>query len=182
MEENVKYPLIGFVWLMLCPLLALPYIVWGIYHQRKGAFLLFSLLLGIFAFISFPSEDLYRHYFIYTFLSVRPIGAITWIEITLNGMIPYVYWFMSHTGITFGWLRFVELTLGFYLLSLVFRYLMDQCSYNNNERFIRFILLFLYFDFLYTTMGVKFGFALCLYIYSLHQLINLQQIKKIRLR
>lgn len=178
MEENVKYPLIGFVWLMLCPLLALPYIVWGIYHQRKGAFLLFSLLLGIFAFISFPSEDLYRHYFIYTFLSVRPIGAITWIEITLNGMIPYVYWFMSHTGITFGWLRFVELTLGFYLLSLVFRYLMDQCSYNNNERFIRFILLFLYFDFLYTTMGVKFGFALCLYIYSLHQLINLQQIKK----
>jgi hypothetical protein len=27
-------------------------------------------------------------------------------------------------------------------------------------------------------MGVKFGFALCLYIYSLHQLINLQQIKK----
>ena len=57
MEGSVKYPLIGFVWLMLCPLLALPYIVWGIYHQRKGAFLLFSLLLGIFAFISFPSED-----------------------------------------------------------------------------------------------------------------------------
>ena len=39
------------------------------------------------------------------------------------------------------------------------------------------MLLFLYFDFLYTTMGVKFGFALCLYIYSLHLLMNLQQRK-----
>jgi len=176
-KEGLRYALIGLAWLLLCPLLALPYIVWGIYQQRRGAMLLFSLLLGIFAYISFPSEDLYRHYFIYTFLAVRPISTIGWIDITLNGMIPYVYWIMSHTGITFGWIRFTELTLGFYLFSRVFSFLMDQQGYSKKERFMRFILFFLFFDFLYTTMGVKFGFALCLYIYGLHQLINLGNMK-----
>jgi hypothetical protein len=174
-KEGLRYGVIGGLWLMLCPLLALPYIVWGIWHQRRGAFALFSLWLGIMAYISFPSEDLYRHYFLYTFFEVRPISAVTWIDISLNGVLPYVYWVMSHAGIAYAWLRLMEVTVGFYLLTIVYRWMTAQAQseYTKDEQFARASLVFLFFDFLYTVMGVKYGFALCLYVFALHLLMNL---------
>ena len=177
MEGSVKYPLIGFVWLMLCPLLALPYILWGIWHQRRGAYGLFSLWLGIMAYISFPSEDLYRHYFLFTFLEIRPLSAITWVDVSLNGILPFIYWTMGHTGIAYAWLRFAELAIGFWLLIKVYRYMTESLDLSASGRFARFGLLFLFFDFLYTVMGVKYGFALCTYVYSLHLFVNLNQRK-----
>ena len=174
MEEEVKYSLIGFVLLMLSPLLSLPYIIYGIWHRRKGAYFLFSLLLGLMAYLSVPSEDLYRHYYIFSYFAVRPVSSVTWIDISLNGVIPYLYWVMAHSGIAYGLLRLVELTLGFWLLCLVFNWMMDHAGHERTkgEVFARFAILFLFFDFLYTTMGVKFGFALCTYIYALHLLMN----------
>ena len=118
--------MIGVVWLLLCPLLALPYILWGIWQQRRGAYALFSLWLGIMAYISFPSEDLYRHYFLYTFFEVRPISAVSWIDVSLNGVLPYIYWVMSHAGIAYAWLRLMEITIGFYLLTRVYRWMLSQ--------------------------------------------------------
>ena len=73
---------------MLCPLLSIPFIVYGIYYRQKGAYLLLSLLLGIFAFISAPSEDIYRHYCQYEYFSIRPITAIKLADVTLNGVLP----------------------------------------------------------------------------------------------
>lgn len=169
----MRFAVIGLVWLLLCPLLALPYIMWGIWHQRKGAFGLFSLWLGIMAYISFPSEDLYRHYFLFTYLSIRPISAITWVDISLNGILPFIYWTMGHTGIEYAWLRLAETTAGFYLLTRVYRWMTCEQQFSQGERFARFALLFLFYDFLYTVMGVKYGFALCLYVYALHLLMNL---------
>jgi hypothetical protein len=176
-EGGLRYAIIGTAWLLLCPLLSLPYILWGIWHQRRGAYGLFSLWLGIMAYISFPSEDLYRHYFLFTYLETRPITTITWIDISLNGILPYLYWLMGHTGIAYAWLRFLELAVGFWLLTKVMRHMTGSLCLTAGERFIRFVLLFLFFDFLYTAMGVKYGFALCLYVYSLHLFMNLNQKK-----
>ena len=176
-EGELRYAIIGAAWFLLCPLLALPYILWGIWHQRRGAYGLFSLWLGIMAYISFPSEDLFRHYFEYTYLAIRPINTITWVDISLNGILPYVYWFMGHTGINYAWLRFVELALGFWLLTKVYRHMTQGLNLTAGARFARFSLLFLFFDFMYTVMGVKYGFALCTYIYSLHLLMNMNQRK-----
>lgn len=174
MEEEMKYSLIGFVLLMLSPLLSLPYIIYGIWHRRKGAYFLFSLLLGLMAYLSVPSEDLYRHYYLFSYFAVRPVTSVSWIDISLNGVIPYLYWAMAHTGIPYGLIRLVELTLGFWLLCLVFDWMISHAGRERSkgEVFARFAILFLFFDFLYTTMGVKFGFALCTYIYSLHLLMN----------
>lgn len=171
--------IIGFILLLLSPLLSIPYILNGIYLRRKGFFLLFSLLLGIFAFISFPSYDLYRHFCEYNRLSTLPISSISWIDTSLNGILPYIYWLMAHIGIPFGFLRFVELFIGFYLLTIVFRHMTEGSvkQHTHKERFVRFGILFFFFDFLYTTMGVKYGFALCIFIYSIHQFINLSNRK-----
>ena len=164
--SDTQFLVLGFVCLMLCPLLSIPFIVYGIYHRQKGAYLLLSLLLGIFAFISAPSEDIYRHYCQYEYFSIRPITAIKLADVTLNGVLPYLYWTMSHIGIPFSYLRFFELSVGFYLLSSIFSYMIEHSTheYSQKEFFIRFALFFAFFDFLYTTMGVKFGFALCVFL------------------
>lgn len=176
-KGELRFAAIGVAWLLLCPLLALPFILWGIWHQRKGAYGLFSLWLGIMAYISFPSEDLYRHYFLYTYFEVRPISAVTWLDISLNGILPYIYWVMGHTGIAYAWLRFTEISVGFWLLTKIMRHMTERQDLSAGERFTRFGLLFLFFDFLYTMMGVKYGFALCTYVYGLHLLMNLKQQK-----
>lgn len=170
----MKYTLIGFVLLMLSPLLSVPYIIYGIWHRKKGAYFLFSLLLGLMAYLSVPSEDLYRHYYLFSYFAVRPVSSVSWIDISLNGVIPYLYWVMAHTGIPYGLVRLVELTVGFWLLCLVFDWMTDHTGrdFSKGEVFARFAILFLFFDFMYTTMGVKFGFALCTYIYSLHMILN----------
>ena len=174
MEEEVKYTLIGFVLLMLCPLLSIPYIIYGIWHRRQGAYFLFSLFLGLMAYLSVPSEDLYRHYYLFSYFAVRPVSSVSWIDISLNGVLPYLYWVMAHTGTPYGLIRLMELTLGFWLLCRVFDWMMNHSNQERSkgEVFARFAILFLFFDFMYTTMGVKFGFALCTYIYSLHLILN----------
>lgn len=173
-QTDIRFLFVGFVLLLLCPVLSVPFIIYGIYYRKKGSFAALSLLLGVFAFISAPSGDLYRHYCQYNYFSIRPLSAITWTDISLNGILPYLYWSMSHLNISFSYLRFFELSTGFYLLCCIFNYMIDSSEgkYSNNDIFIRFVILFLFFDFLYTTMGVKFGFALCTYLYSMHMIIN----------
>lgn len=172
--SDTQFLLLGFVCLMLCPLLSIPFIIYGIYHRQKGAYLLLSLLLGVFAFISAPSEDIYRHYCQYEYFSIRPITAIKMADVTLNGILPYLYWTMSHIGIPFSYLRFFELSVGFYLLSSIFSFMIEHSkhTYTQKEYFMRFALFFAFFDFLYTTMGVKFGFALCVFLYCLHLFVH----------
>jgi len=172
-----QYTLLGAVFLMLCPLLSIPFIIYAVYHRQRGAYMLLALFLGIMAFISAPSEDLYRHFYLFNHLAVLPMSAITWIDLSLNGVLPYIYWFMAHWGISFSYLRFFELTVGFWLLCRIFDYMIEQAPqpYSPNARFARFAILFLFFDFLYTTLGVKFGFALCTYLYSLHLIFNRQR-------
>lgn len=174
---EIQFLLIGIVFLTLCPLLSIPFIVYGIYHQQKGAYALLSLLLGVFAFISAPSGDLYRHYCQYNYFAIRPFSSITWVDISLNGVLPCLYWIMARANIGFSYLRFFELSVGFYLICNIFNYMINtsNANYSKKDTFIRFALLFLFFDFLYTTMGVKFGFALCTYLYSLHLVLNKQK-------
>ena len=173
-KNDIQFLLICFLMLFLCPLLSIPFIIYGIYHRKLGAFASLAILLGIFAYISAPSGDLYRHYNQYNYLSVRPLSAISLTEFYLNGILPYIYWLMSHLNISFSYLRFFELSIGFFLLCRIFNYMIDysEQDYTKKEIFIRFAILFLFFDFLYTTMGVKFGFAICTYLYSLHLIIN----------
>jgi len=170
---DAQYTLLSVLFLTLCPLLSVPFILYAVYHRQRGAYAVLALLLGIMAFISAPSEDLYRHFCLYSRFSVRPLSAITWMDTSLNGILPYLYWLMARLGISFSYLRFFELTVGFYLLCRIFDEMIEQSTvpYTSQERMVRFAIFFLFFDFLYTTMGVKFGFALCTYLYSLHLII-----------
>lgn len=46
---------------LLSPLLALPYILLGIYRQERSAYFFFALFLGFLAWLQVPLSDLFRH-------------------------------------------------------------------------------------------------------------------------
>lgn len=48
----------------------------------------------------------------------------------------------------------------------------SEREYTYGEIFTRFCLMYLFFEFIMTTSGVRYGFAVCLYIYALHLVFN----------
>ena len=88
---------------LLSPLLALPYILLGIYRQERSAYFFFALFLGFLAWLQVPLSDLFRHSlniyhyldkpFSYAYVNKQSadyfIPIVNWILV--NGNIPYQY-------------------------------------------------------------------------------------------
>lgn len=176
-EQERQSPLFfatAFSIFILSPLTALPYIIYGVYRRNKGAMPLLALFLGIVAYLTVPTQDLYRHSLNFFSWEGKPFDAIKIEHLQLNGFIVYLYQFMANNGIPFEYIRLFFTAIAFLLLSNIWKYKLEasECSYSYNEAFLRFCVFFLYFDFFYTVQGVRFGFALSIYLYGVHKLID----------
>lgn len=158
---------VAIILLLLSPLVALPYIVYGIYRRFRGAVVCLALFLGIFAYIAVPYQDLFRQ--MLTFYSCKG-KPITFDDVYLNGIIVYVYSFFINNGLTFDLLRLFLVPISFILLYSILRYKIVNSNheYTYFEINYRILILFLFYDLLYTIYGVRFGFALSLYLFGIH--------------
>lgn len=162
---------------ILSPLMALPYIIYGIYGRNKGALFMLALFLGMMAYLTIPTQDLYRHTLNYYSWQGKTVSSITFEHLQLNGIIVYLNQFMSNNDIPFEYMRLVFTIVAFMLLSSIWKYKMEEseCDYSYKEHFLRFCIFFLFFDYFYTVQGVRYGFALSIYFYGVHQLIDLER-------
>jgi len=156
--------------LFLCPLLAFPCIIYGVYHRWKGSFFLLALFLGLVAYLTIPTQDLYRHTLNFYYWEGKPLSTIELEDVKMNGIIVFLYNIMVNNGVPFEFIRFSEAIIAFLLLSSIFNYKIEQSSsfYTNRDVFIRFCIFFFFFDYLYTVQGVRYGFALSVYLYGFH--------------
>ena len=156
---------------LLSPLLALPYIILGIYRGEKSAYFLFSLFLGFLAWLQIPYADLFRH----TMNAYNYYGKP--FERVFNNsdfIVPLANWILMNNHIPYQFFRLLYVTESFFLLTIIFNYMINVSSreYTQKEVFERFCILFCFFEFIQTTVGVRYGFALYQYIFALHLLIN----------
>lgn len=161
---------------LLSPILSLPLIFYGIYCRKRGSFLMLALFMGVMGWLLAPMHDLYRHTITYHYYERYPFStAINPINLALNGASSFVFWAFSHYGIPFEAMRALVVTIGFYLLCVVFNYMIDHSShiYSKQGVFLRFIIFLLFFDVFYVIEGIRYGFSMCVYIYALHHLIHL---------
>lgn len=159
---------------LLSPLLALPYIMCGIYRQEKSAYFLFSLFLGFLAWLQIPLADLFRHTLnFYNYLG-KPFSYVYLNKESIDYFIPMVNWLLSNLDIPYQYFRLFSITESFYLLTIIFNYMINSSSkeYTQQEAFVRFCIMFLFFEFIMTTSGVRYGFAVCQYVYAVHLVIN----------
>lgn len=166
---------LGVAIFLISPLLALPYILKGVYEQRKFAYVLFAFFWGVMAFLTIPFADLYRHFIMYQHNDNNPYVVTSLLSSDwLNVLMPIIYTVMNKFSLPFDYLRLFEITSSLIMLSTIFRHLMEtsSCVYNQKEYFNRFLIFFLFFDFLFTTEGVRFGWALCFFLFGIHLLFN----------
>ena len=152
----------------LSPVLAVPFILSEIKRRRQYAVILFCLFLGVIAYCTIPTQDLFRHFAHYEHYSTYNFTDFEWKDFELNGIIVYLYCLMGKLSIPFDILRLFTVSIGFYLLYDVFQFKIKKNGYiySNKDWFYRFLILFFFFDLFYTISGVRYGFALTLYIYG----------------
>lgn len=164
-----KYRIVTLFTFILSPLLSIPFILRGIYNREKGSAFFMALLVGVFAFLTAPCGDLARHTRIYFMYQDMSFSAFL---LTLKGdfIIQTLSFSLAKAGIHYDFLRLFLTTTAFYLLIKIFNFQIEHSSrtYSRSEIWFRFIILALSFDFFTTVLGVRFGFAISLFIYAVH--------------
>lgn len=149
---------------LLSPLLALPYILLGIYRQERSAYFFFALFLGFLAWLQVPLSDLFRHSLnIYHYLD-KPFSYAYVNKQSADYFIPIVNWILVNGNIPYQYLRLFSVTESFFLLTVIFNYMIEtsEREYTYGEVFMRFCIMYLFFEFIMTTSGVRYGFAVCI--------------------
>lgn len=163
---------------IICPAYSL---IWGIArlkHNDKSAIIVVSLVFGLFAFLTPPVTDLYRHtldYYDYRGMSFYDfvIGYRSF-----DFIIPFCEWAMSNLRIPYPFLRFALFFLTTYLQLKLFFKIIDGDLYNCRDFRLRlFAVLLLCFS-ISTIIGVRWGVSVVLYEYGTYYLINETNRKK----
>ena len=144
---------------LLSPLLALPYILLGIYRQERSAYFFFALFLGFLAWLQVPLSDLFRHSLnIYHYLD-KPFSYAYVNKQSADYFIPIVNWILVNGNIPYQYLRLFSVTESFFLLTVIFNYMIEtsEREYTYGEVFMRFCIMYLFFEFIMTTSGVRYG-------------------------
>lgn len=160
---------------IISPLISLPFILSGIYNKKKSAFLLFSIFLGLLAWLQIPLGDLFRHSMSFFRLYDKPISRIFDFSDGFHDFIGSLgKWILVNNGFPYEWFRFLSITECFYLQSLIFLWMIKNSNreYSKNEVFNRFIILVLFFELIMTTSGTRYCFAVYNFVYGLHLLLN----------
>lgn len=165
--------IVAILFMLISPLFAFPYILVGVYHRQKSAFLLFALFWGLLAWLQVPLMDLYRHnisFYAYENLTLTQV---------LSGkeadfVIPILKWVLVNYGFPFQTLRLFEVSASVYMMSVIFNYMIKHSPrrYTHGEIFKRFCIMILFIEFIQTVSGVRYGFALFQYVFAVHLLIN----------
>lgn len=179
-QESRLFLVISFILFICSPLLALPYIIYGIYRHYTGSVFMFSLFLGIFAYLIIPFQDIYRQMINYYYWQGKSFSDIKILDLQLNGIIVYLYQFMVNHEIPYDLIRVVQIPIAISLLYSIFKFKIQASPtvYSFKDINVRLFIFFLFFDYLYTVCGVRFGFALSFYLYGLHLVFDRNEKKK----
>lgn len=96
---------------LLSPLLALPYIILGIYRGEKSAYFLFSLFLGFLAWLQIPFADLFRHTMNAYNYCEKPFDRVF---NNSDFIIPLANWVLMKYHIPYQYLRLFSVTECFF--------------------------------------------------------------------
>ncbi len=162
----------------ISPILSLPFILYGIYLQKKSAYFLFACLLGVFAWLQIPLGDLWRHTFIIEEYASKDITHI-FARKDSDFIIYTLGWLARRMGISYQIVRLVTICESFFILCLILHYMLNnsQRKYTQSEAFQRFVILFLFYEFIQTVSGTRYGVASYNYIFALHLWFNKRNYK-----
>ena len=150
---------------IVSPLLSLPLIIYGIYQQYKSSALFYALFIGLMAYLTAPVSDLYRHtldYFSFDYMSWRSFKTF----LDKDFLIQSLSFFFCKHNIPYDYVRLILLIVQQYIFVTLFFKLSDYRSYGKGKKevFSRFVIWFLFSNFIVATLGVRFPLATSFYV------------------
>lgn len=158
--RNEKYILVVYSALILSPILALPLIIYGIYHQYKGCQTALAVFMALLAFLTAPVGDLYRHTIAYFMMETYTYNRFV-STIESDFIMQFLEYFMARHNIPYEYLRLVYTFIAYSIFNYIFNQLISgsDCQYRKSEYFSRYILSFMSLNFFGLVLGVRFTFA-----------------------
>jgi len=164
--------------LLLCPFLSLPFIFHNIYYNNKSAFILLAFFMAAYSFYFVPSGDQFR-YWLYFYHYIEDYMS----DISLtNFSLPYILMWLIHSmhG-SYELFRGIVVLISYLLFIHIYFDMQErfefQKKYNPQECFLIFLIYFLIIPYFSLVTGLRFGFGLCICIYSIYQLFVCQNTK-----
>lgn len=176
-KSSIVIPMILFC---ISPLLFLPFVIRGMRKCENWAFVLFAVFLGLWAWLTIPFADLFRHAEHYYGYFGQPYSVI-WEEFFLNNktleydiVIPTIDWLMVNNGVPYQYLRLFEIIIGFSIVYSAFINIIkrSEVQYSAYDVWKRFMILALFFELMSLISGVRYGMAVCFYVYGLYWWYN----------
>lgn len=159
---------IELVLLLLCPLLALPVIIFGISKGKLNNLVLLSAIMALFAFIFPPFADLYRHTQQYLhFQTYGNTGVVFY-----GGNFDFIFYSLSNylakNNIPFEYIRalfvFISYQISFFLYKKCL--IVQSIDPNSKESFYLFWVFFLSVPFIWIVNGLRMATACYLAVYG----------------
>lgn len=156
---------LSIVFMVFCPILAIPFIFIGIYMGEKKCAYIFVILSGLWAYLTPPYSDLYGWTEVYNIMRKQP-AYYTYITAKRGDYLTQtVALLMGRFDVPYPWARFLFTTIGMSLLVSVF-YRLCPSDVSMKRRFVIFLIYLGFFNYYQAVIGVRHGFASTLFFYG----------------
>lgn len=172
-----KYNFVGeLILLLLSPILALPFIIYGMKSGNRKSYMLFSLFLSIVAYMMAPLSDLGRHYLLADYFSTMDWDTF---KSYMQDQHDYIsqfleWWLVGQLKLPFEIIPMLEIIVAYSIINSIMNYYAQFIPSKDTNRIIfqRYIYYLLLFPFIILVSGVRFGIATIFLLYALHLLID----------
>lgn len=154
-----------FAWIIffLSPILSFPFAINGCYRNRKNAYLLFALLMGVCALLLYPPRaDSYRHYLQFSDIALMDWGdLLLYLSLKLKpDFLLYIleYYFVS-IDLSFGYIRFFLVVIAYVLYLKLYDYFCKSPDFEQVSRKKIFWFVILIVPIATISNGLRYGFA-----------------------
>lgn len=153
------------------PLLALPFIIYGIYHRDKACFMLFAAFMALIAFQTAPTGDLARHTMAYYAMKdMRPSEFLVFMSKSRDILFYSISYLFGLLGIPFGFVKAFILFVEGCIVNYIFNSTIaaSRYPYTRQQIFLRYVIVFLSFNWFSAIIGLRYTLGVCLYLMAVH--------------
>ena len=152
---------------LIYPILLLPSILLDIGKKKEYAIVLFSIFLGLTAYLYPPTGDLYRGAMdFYNYINLSWTQMVQNLQEEFDFLYPVLSWFLAQLSLSPDFLRFLYVSIGVYFIFLIFADIANEQNWKQKKVILLFVIVFLMVR--YTYFMYRFGFSLALFTYGVY--------------
>ena len=167
MSGKISYNcLLGWLGMIISPILSLPFAIVGMIGLKKWGFVLWAFFMGLLGILYPPTGDIYRYYIDFKTIShISGSDFLLFLSFRFDYLLSIIEYILSRLGIPFDFYKFIYNFICYYILGIL--YLKIIYHYGNKASInLRIIVLLTIITFSISNFLFRFDFSKILFIYG----------------